>query len=181
MHIAVYCSAADNLPRPWQQAAEALGAWIGQHDATLVYGGVDAGLMAVVARAAKEAGAKIAGIVPMRRKNSASPLNDVLVPTSDLNDRKGVMQMLGDAFVVLPGGYGTLDEFTTSFSYLNFTGQDKPIVIFNPDNLFDHLLAQLHVMAERGLMDPAKLEKIHVATDVDTMLTTLENALTTVK
>ena len=174
MHIAVYCSAADSLPRPWQQAAEALGAWIGRKNATLVYGGVDAGLMAIVARAAKENGAKIAGIVPMRRKKSASPLNDVLVPTSDLNDRKGVMQMLGDAFVVLPGGYGTLDEFTTSFSYLNFTGQDKPIVIYNPDNLFDHLLAQLNVMAERGLMDPAKLEKIHVVTDIDTMLATLD-------
>lgn len=121
--IAVYCSAAAGLPEHWQEGARVAGRWIGQHGATLVYGGVDAGLMTVVARTARDNGARVVGVVPTRRREWSSPYNDIVVPTSDLNERKGTMQLLADAFVVLPGGYGTLDEFSTSFSYINFNEQ----------------------------------------------------------
>lgn len=152
MNIVVYCSSIDNLPAEWQNAAAAVGQWIGENGAQLVYGGVNSGLMRIVAQATKDAGGKVVGIVPARRRHHASPLNDIKVPTSDLNDRKGVMQMLGDLFVVLPGGYGTLDEFTTSFSYLNFTMQRRPIIVHNADGIFDPILAQLHRMADLKLM-----------------------------
>lgn len=154
MNIVVYCSSIDNLPAEWQKAATAVGQWIGRHGARLVYGGVNSGLMRTVAQATKDTGGKVVGIVPARRRQHASPLNDVKVPTSDLNDRKGVMQMLGDIFIVLPGGYGTLDEFTTSFSYLNFTMQRRPVIVHNADGIFDPILEQLHRMADLGLMQP---------------------------
>ncbi|MCH5221402.1 MAG: TIGR00730 family Rossman fold protein [Muribaculaceae bacterium] len=180
MKIVVYCSSVDNLPDAWQEATRAVGHWIGQNGAQLIYGGVDSGLMHTVALATKEAGGKVVGIVPARRRALASPLNDEKVPTSDLNERKSIMQMLGDAFVVLPGGYGTLDEFMTSFSYLNFTMQRKPIIIHNADGIFDHVLAHLKLMAERGLM-PAECLEILTETHTTDQLVDALNSLINVE
>lgn len=175
MKIAVYCSSMDNLPDNWQEGARAVGTWIGKNKFQLVYGGVDAGLMCVAARACKNAGGTVVGIVPTRRANQASPFNDVRVPTADLNDRKGVMQLLSDVFVVLPGGYGTLDEFAASFGYINFTmRRDKRVILFNPDGIFDPLLAQLKLFVEHGLMTTAPLEALIVATTVDQLIEALD-------
>ena len=166
MKIAVYCSSVENLPPRWIEGAVVTGRWIGEHGAQMVYGGVDAGLMTDAARACKKAGGTVVGVVPWRRADQASCLNDVRVPASDLNDRKGVMQLLADAFVVLPGGYGTLDEFCTSFSYINFTHhRDKRIIVYNPDGLYDNLLAQLRVFVERGLMGADRLDILEVVTE----------------
>ena len=165
MKIAVYCSSVENLPESWVEGAIVTGRWIGRHGAQMVYGGVDAGLMTVAARACKEAGGTVVGVVPWRRADRVSELNDVRVPASDLNDRKGMMQLLADAFIVLPGGYGTLDEFATSFSYINFTNhRDKHIIIYNPDGIYDNLLAQLHVFVDTGLMKADRLEILEVTT-----------------
>lgn len=163
MNVVVYCSAAENLPERWQEGARSVGSWIGSHGAQLVYGGVDSGLMRVTAHAAKVSGANVVGVVPARRRRMAWAMNDVLVPASDLNDRKGIMQMLGDVFVVLPGGYGTLDELATTFSYLNFTDQKRPIIIYNPDGVYDALLAQLEHLCVTGLMKASALEILSIA------------------
>ncbi len=181
MNVVVYCSSVDNLPQHWQDAASRLGKWIGSHKTQLVYGGVESGLMKITSTAAKDSGAKIVGVVPARRLDAASPLNDVQVPTSDLNDRKGVMQMLGDIFVVLPGGYGTLDEFTTSFSYLNFTCQKKNIIVVNLDGIFDNILAQLRIMAEKGLMKPEQLAIVTEASSSEEMIAALEESVREIK
>lgn len=173
--VVVYCSSNDDLPLDWQRGARLTGEWIGRHGAQLIYGGVDSGLMRVTAGAAKEAGAEVVGIVPGRRRMMSSRLNDIVVPTSDLNDRKGVMQMLGDIFVVLPGGYGTLDEFTTSFSYLNFTHQKRPIVVFNADGVFDHILAQFNHCMELGLMPQGSTDIIHEARTPEQLIQILDS------
>lgn len=173
--IAVYCSAVADLPEHWQRGARATGAWIGARRATLVYGGVDAGLMTTVARATHEAGGRVVGVVPTRRRDWASPYNDIVVPTSNLNERKGTMQLLADAFVVLPGGYGTLDEFSTSFSYINFTDQpDKHIVLFNPDGLYDPLLEQLQRMVDAGLLRPSAMDILRVVTEPEQITEALD-------
>lgn len=177
MKIVVYCSATDNLPDNWQEGARLTGRWIGSHKASLVYGGVDSGLMQIVAHATKDAGGDIIGIVPARRLHKASPLNDLLIRTSALNDRKSVMQMLGDVFVVLPGGYGTLDELSTSFAYLNFTRQRRPIIIYNPDHIFDPVLTQYTRMAELGLMSSDALGLITVTTTPEELEKALDNTL----
>lgn len=178
MKIAVYCSSVENLPASWVEGAVVTGRWIATHGAQLVYGGVDAGLMTDTARACKEAGGTVVGVVPWRRADRASSLNDVRVPASDLNDRKGVMQLLADAFVVLPGGYGTLDEFATSFGYINFTHhRDKCIILYNPDGLYDHLLAQLHTFIEKGLMDADRMDILTVVSTPEELVQALDDFL----
>lgn len=85
------------------------------------------------------------------------------------------MQLLSDAFVVLPGGYGTLDEFTTSFSYINFTRQmGKHIIIYNPDGLYDPLLEQLQKMVAVGLMSRERLDVLTVVTSPGAIASALD-------
>ena len=176
MNIVVFCSSADGLAADWQAAAEAVGRWIGANGHQLVYGGVDAGLMRTLALSARGAGASVAGVVPVRRRDMASQANSVLVPASDLNDRKGMMQILGDVFVVLPGGYGTLDEFASAFAYLNFSGQKRPVVIFNPDGFYDPLLQQLVRMASLGLMPRQNMDIITEARTAQELIAALDAA-----
>ena len=160
MNVVVYCSSAENLPPDWQAAAAATGRWIGEHGVQLIYGGVSRGLMEIVAEAAHSAGGRVVGVVPARRFSAASALSDVTVPTNDLSDRKGTMHILGDVYVALPGGYGTLDELASTFAYLNFTRQSRPVIVFNPDGIYDPILQQYARMAAVGLMPKAALDLI---------------------
>lgn len=177
MKIAVYCSASENLPDTWREAARRLGRWAGSRKASIIYGGVHSGLMKETAVASHAAGAKMVGVVPAGRHDMRSRLNDLNISVGGLSDRKNVMQTLGDAFVILPGGYGTLDEFASVFAYLNFTAQYKPVVLCNFDGIYDPLLAQLNLMVDRGLMTPEKLSVLHVVTSADDMETILEKTL----
>lgn len=178
MNIVVYCSSADRLPADWQDAAAAVGDWIGSHGACLIYGGVRKGLMQIVAEATHNAGGQVVGVVPARRLSDAYELNDVKVPSNDLNDRKGIMQVLGDVYVVLPGGYGTLDEFAATFSYLNFTRQHRPIIVLNSDGIYDHIIRQYTRMAAVGLMAHSCLElitEVHSVAELTAALTRAVN------
>ena len=176
MNVVVYCSSADRLPADWQAAAAAVGEWIGKNDACLVYGGVRKGLMQIVAEATHTAGGQVVGVVPARRFSDASELNDVKVPSNDLNDRKSIMQILGDVYVVLPGGYGTLDEFSSTFSYLNFTRQHRPIIVLNTDGLYDPIIQQLARMSAIGLMPEANLDIITEVRSVAELTAALSRA-----
>lgn len=176
MNVVVYCSSTDRLPADWQAAAATVGQWIGTQGATLVFGGVRKGLMQIVAEATHSAGGRVVGVVPARRLSDASELNDVKVPSNDLNDRKGIMQVLGDVYVVLPGGYGTLDEFASTFSYLNFTRQHRPIIVLNTDGIYDPLIQQLTRMAALGLMAEANLDLITEVRSVTELTAALNRA-----
>lgn len=174
-HVAVYCSAAEGIRADWIDAAAAIGRWIGSNGATLVYGGVGAGLMKVVAHEVKNLQSKIVGIVPTRRLSAASPLNDLQIPSADLNDRKATMQLLSDVFVVLPGGYGTIDEMMTAFAYINFTGErSKRIVMYNPSGLFDSLIAQFNTFIEAGLMARRCLDCLIIENTIEGLLASLD-------
>lgn len=175
--IAVYCSASESLPTAWVEAAERLGLWIAETDSTLVYGGVDAGLMRVVANAAKTSStARTIGVVPSLRAGMASPVNDTVLPARGLHDRKETMISLADAFVALPGGYGTLDEIISTFAHLRFNGDhSKPLIILNLDNIFDPLTDQLRLMADKGLMTPDALSTMIIVRSTDELINLLDN------
>ncbi len=154
------------MPQTYRDDAITIGNYLAQLGSTLVYGGLDLGMMKVVARAAKDAGGRVVGIVPIMRKKYINPINDENVLALDLNDRKAKMELLSDIFVVLPGGYGTLDEIISTFSFLTFTAdKHKPIILLNTDGLYDHTIAQLQLMCDRQLMDPSTMQRIHVARD----------------
>ena len=148
MRIVVYCSANPALPEEVVEMARVLGTWIGKNGHTLVYGGVNAGLMHVTAQTAAEAGCQsIVGIVPEFFKHRADQLCTELLLARDLNHRKAMLIEQGDVFVVLPGGLGTIDEWVSTLSTLVVEGSMKPIVVANYGGMYDAMAQQLKNIA----------------------------------
>ncbi|MBQ3604677.1 MAG: TIGR00730 family Rossman fold protein [Muribaculaceae bacterium] len=165
MKVAVFCSSKSDINPQHIKNATIVGEWIGLNNATLIYGGIDLGLMREVANTAKFYGGKIVGIVPVTRKSKSFPKNDENIFVDDLNDRKAKMITLADVFVVLAGGYGTLDEFISTLTSLSFANdKTKSIIVLNFGGLFDHTLDQLKLMAQDGLMDSNILHRVKIAT-----------------
>lgn len=164
MRIAVYCSSRENIPQSYRNDAAIIGNYIGSHRHTLIYGGIGSGLMETVSVAAHATGARVVGIVPVTKKHLCHGVNDENILACDLSDRKAKMIQLGELFIVLPGGYGTLDEMVSTFSSLTFTGdEEKRIIMLDKDGLFEPILSQLQLMIGKGLMSGDSLSRIMVA------------------
>jgi len=149
MKVVVYCSANADLPDEVIAIATELGRWIGEGRHTLVYGGVNAGLMHVTAQEARKAGCQeIVGIVPEFFAHRADPLCTELLLASDLNERKSKLIAHGDVFVVLPGGLGTIDEWVSTLSQLVVEGSDRPIVVVNYNGMYTAQAQQLRNTAQ---------------------------------
>ncbi len=178
MRIVVYCSSRENIPKKYFESAARIGQWIGEHGATLVYGGMNLGLMRTVATETHNAGGRIVGVVPVKEKAKALDINDEEVLAYDLNDRKAKLILLGDIFVVLAGGYGTLDEWISTFSFLTFAGDsNKTIIVLNQDHLFDPMIEQFNIMLEQGLLSKENLQRLKIATTTDECIKILETHL----
>lgn len=160
MRIVVYCSANANLPQEIVDIASDLGRWIGQGGHTLVYGGVNAGLMHVTAQAARNAGCQnVVGIVPEMFKHRADPLCTQLVLARDLNHRKAILIGEGDVFVVLPGGLGTIDEWVSTLSQLVVEGSDRPIVVVNHNGMYSAQAQQFGATAQSHFARAAGIDR----------------------
>ena len=107
--IAIFCSASENIEPVFFEKARELGVWMGQNKKTLVYGGANIGLMECIAKAAKDNGSMIMGVIPtkLEERGRASDLVDVTFRTDNLSDRKDVMLNESDVVIALPGGVGT--------------------------------------------------------------------------
>ncbi len=149
MKVVVYCSANNDLPEEITGLASSVGLWIGECHHSLVYGGVNAGLMHITAQAAHDAGCKsIIGVVPEMFAHRADPLCSEIVLAHDLNDRKSRLIAHGDAFVVLPGGLGTIDEWISTLSHLVVEGSERPVVVVNYNGMYDAQIQQLAITAQ---------------------------------
>lgn len=150
--ICVYCSSSEALDLSYYQAAQQLGMLMAQQNCTLVYGGGRIGLMGALARAVHQHGGKIIGVIPqsLKEKELAYEACDELIVTKDLRDRKAIMEARADAFVALPGGFGTLEEVFEILTLKQLQFHLKPIILMNTNRFYDHF-ARLceHIYQER--------------------------------
>ena len=148
--VCVYCGSSDAADADFIGAARALGEALAGADLRLVYGGGGVGLMGACARAAKEAGGRVLGVIPDFLRGRERPLNDVeTVVVSNMHQRKMMMFEEADAFVVLPGGIGTLEEVIELLSWRRLALHEKPVVFYSPRGfwtplfeLFDHTIRE---------------------------------------
>lgn len=150
--IAVYCSSSDAIDRGYFDHAAELGRLLGGRGGTLVYGGGCVGLMGAVARATHAAGGKVIGVIPeaMRTVEVCYEASDELIVTQTMRERKAIMDERAAAFVVLPGGFGTLEELLEIVVLRVLRYTDKPIVILNTAGFYDHLLELFDNLYEQG-------------------------------
>ena len=180
MKICVFCASASGLAEKYVEAARETGRQIGERGHELVFGGYETGTMGTVAQSAKAAGARVTGVLPCKSGELPGRPEfacDDLVEAADLNDRKVKMMQLADAFVVLPGSYGTLDEFYTVISNQKLFGRDgarKPIAVLNLDGFYAPLAELDRRMIADGFMHPGVATLYQSFEQVDALMNYIE-------
>ncbi len=166
-HICVYCASSEAVAPGYFEVARALGAALGQRGDTLVYGGSDVGLMRVLARATHEHGGRVIGVIPriFKERGIAYAEADELVLTNDLRERKAIMEARAEAFVALPGGFGTLDEVAEVLLLRQLGLHTKPIVLLNQQDYYAPLLALFEHFYDERFAKPYRAF-YHAALDV---------------
>ena len=152
--ICVFCGSNAGARSEYAEAARELAAMLVERKLGIVYGGGNVGLMGVLADAALERGGEVIGVIPRTLVDKEVAHRDVteLLIVETMHERKALMNDLSDAFIALPGGFGTLDEFfeVLTWSQLGFHG--KPCALLNVAGYYDRMLAMLdHAVAERFL------------------------------
>lgn len=169
MKICVFCSANQQLDPAFFVATEELGRWLAQQGHTLVYGGVNQGLMECVAKAAHEAGGQTIGVIPqiIEKSGRISQYVDVEMLCDNLSDRKQLMADQSDVFIALPGGIGTLDEVFTIAASHTIGYHRKQVILYNIKGFWDSLLAMLDDLQQRGMVRGQWRDYISVANSLE--------------
>lgn len=155
--ICVFCGSNPGADPAYAEAAADLGRLLAGRGLTLVYGGGHVGLMGVLADAALAAGGLVTGVIPeaLAAKELAHRGLTELKVVGSMHERKALMSELSDAFIALPGGIGTLEEWFEVWTWSQLGFQPKPCGMLNVAGYYDHLLAFLdHMTAERFLAPP---------------------------
>ena len=163
--VAVYCGSANGSNPAFLAEARALGAALAAAGLDLVYGGASVGLMGAVADAALASGAEVIGVLPdvLAGKEIAHAGLTRLELVSTMHERKARMAELADAFLVLPGGYGTLEELLEVVTWAQLGLHAKPVVLVNTVGYWDGLLAFLDGAVEAGFLKPKNRALMMVA------------------
>lgn len=165
MNICVFCSSSNAIPEIYFDEARQLGKLIGETQSSIVYGGSNVGLMNCCADSARAHGAHSVGIIPqvIHDNNLASHSDHELIVTPNMRDRKYLMRKRSDAFIALPGGFGTLEEILEVITLKQLHYHNKPIVFINTNNFYDALLAQFEHSYEESFAKPEYRELYFVA------------------
>jgi uncharacterized protein (TIGR00730 family) len=172
--ICVFCGASTGLNPRHQTLAGELGRSVARRGLRLVYGGGNCGLMGVVANAALEAGGEVVGVIPRQMvawEQAHRGLTELII-TEDMHSRKARMVQLSDAFLALPGGYGTLDELFEAATWFQLGIHHKPIGLLDGDGFWEPLRAFLGQVRQAGFIARDGLE-LPCQADPEALLDTL--------
>lgn len=173
--VCVYLGSRNGHDPRWQAVAEAIGRGIGQRGWRLVYGGGRAGLMGVCANAALSAGAEVVGVIPQQLVDREVAHTGVteLIKVPDMHTRKARMAAMSDAFVTLPGGIGTLEEFFETWTWQYLHLHDKPIGLLNAADFFTPLLTFLDNAVAAGFLGEETRARLITAEEPEQLLDAL--------
>jgi uncharacterized protein (TIGR00730 family) len=174
--VCVYCGSSNDAQPQFKQLARDVSRALAQRGLRVVYGGGHVGLMGIVADTALQTGAEVIGIIPEHiRAQEVQHLGlTELHVVPDMHTRKRMMVERSDAFIVLPGGLGTLDETFEILTWKKLKLHNKPVVIFNAYGYWDHLVALINQMLVMGFEKPSTLAQYKVVTSVKEMFEALD-------
>jgi len=175
--VCVFCSSSVRIDPAYVALAAAVGTELARRGHTLVSGGGSVSSMGAVARAARAGGARTVGVIPrvLVDLEVADHGADELVVTPDMRARKGAMDERADAFLTLAGGLGTLEELLEIWVSRTLAMHRKPVVVLDPDGLYDPLRAQVDLLVERGFVRPEAQEAVHWVREVDAAFDLIEH------
>lgn len=176
--VCVYCGSGFGTNPKHRVAAQRLGELLGRNSIRLVYGGGRVGLMGVVADAALARGGRVTGVIPEHLQSKEvghRGISDLRV-VPNMHERKELMFKLSDGFVILPGGFGTLDETFEMLTWRQLHLHDKPIILLDSDGYWAPFVRLNEHIVEQGFAKPAALALYKVVGDVEAVLPALRGA-----
>jgi uncharacterized protein (TIGR00730 family) len=176
--VCVYCGSRPGVDGAWMDSARATGEWIGRHGGQLVYGGGNNGLMGAVADATLAAGGTVVGIIPqalVERECAKRDCTELLV-VQTMHERKRLMAERADAFVALPGGIGTFEEFFEVWTWRQLGYHDKPVGLLNVDGYYNQLLAFVAHTVRSGFVSDWQMGLVQTGDAVEQLLPALVQA-----
>lgn len=176
--LCVYCGSKPGDLPAFAAVAEQVGNWIGQHGGQLIYGGGRNGLMGIVANATMAAGGRVVGVIPraLVEKEWAHTECTELHIVETMHERKQMMAERADAFLALPGGIGTFEEFYEVWTWRQLGYHDKPIGLLNLNGYYDPMLSFLQSVVAHEFMGKWQMDLIQTHSQVSQLLPNLIEA-----
>ena len=170
--LCVYCGSRHGQSPAHAQAARDTGRWIGENGGQLVYGGGSNGLMGIVAQATMDAGGRVVGIIPRALvENEWAKLDCTeLHVVETMHDRKRMMAERADAFLALPGGIGTFEEFFEVWTWRQLGYHDKPVGLLDVEGYYQPLVAFLKTSVSQGFLSDWQMDLIRVEDQLPSLL-----------
>lgn len=176
MRVAVYCGSTIGKSVIYAEKAYELGKALANAGIGLVYGGANSGLMGKVADAVLEENGEVIGVMPTHLQLKER-LHENLTETymvDSMHSRKEKMVELADAFIALPGGCGTLDEYFEVFTWSQIGIHSKPIILYNINGFYDSIIQHFEKMIEEGFIRESQHSLLQIATSVDEVFSILQ-------
>jgi uncharacterized protein (TIGR00730 family) len=175
--LCVYCGSNFNGDPVLRKAIEDLAVTMAAQEITLVFGGGSVGVMGVIADEILKRGGKATGIIPqflMDKEVGHKGLTEMIV-TENMHQRKQKMADLADGFIILPGGFGTLEELFEVLTWLQLGLHGKPIGVLNVGGFYDHLFKQMDVMVEHRFLKQTNRDLVFNETDAAVLVNKMQN------
>lgn len=176
--LCVYCGSRHGVEPAFTEIARQVGHWIGQHGGQLVYGGGNNGLMGTMADATLAAGGRVVGVIPhalVEREWAKRDCTELHI-VDNMHERKRMMAERADAFLALPGGIGTFEEFFEAWTWKQLGYHAKPIGLLNTGGYYEPLLDFLEASVKSGFMSEWQMGLLAVGGEVATLLPQLVQA-----
>ncbi|MEE2656950.1 MAG: TIGR00730 family Rossman fold protein [Candidatus Latescibacterota bacterium] len=170
--ICVYCGSKVGINGSYAEAATALGRSLARRSCRLVYGGGSVGLMGRIADVVLKGGGEVLGVIPRdlwQRELGHRGLTELVV-VDDMHERKAFMAESAEAFVALPGAYGTLEELFEVIAWAQLEIHNKPVGLLNTNGYFDHLLSFLDHSVQEGFLREHHRDLLRVETDAEALV-----------
>jgi uncharacterized protein (TIGR00730 family) len=170
--VAVFCGSKAGNDPGFMESAAILGRLLAINGFDIVYGGSGKGLMGAIANNAMENGAFVTGVIPevlLAWEQQHTGISNLIVST-DMHDRKKTIFQMGFAGIVLPGGFGTLDELFEMLTWNQLSIHDKKIFILNTNGFYDHLIAHFEMMSRKGFLYDAPSDRISVHANPESLV-----------
>ena len=163
--VCVFCASNLGANTEYQKVATEFGSLLAARGLDLVYGGANVGLMRCVAEAAMAGGSKVTGVITefLAGRELAQTGLEQMIVVSSMPERKATMERISDGFVVLPGGFGTMDEMFEILSGGQLGFHTKPLVVLNINGFYNHLKAQLDFMVGQKMLLPQHAAMVQFA------------------
>ena len=175
--IAVFCGASTGTNPIYKEAAKALGYYFPTHQITLVYGGGKIGLMGIIADAVMANKGKVIGVIPelLRHEEVIHTAITEMIITQTMAERKIAISKRVDGYIILAGGFGTLDELFEALTLGQLTIENKPVGILNTNGFYNHTLKQLDRMVADGFLKQRNRDMLLIAETIPELITKMEN------